>query len=175
MSSSASSIHTPRLSLSSRRARPMTAARDLLAQRKTSLPRPFSTGQSRMQQDQAAEEEEKKEMDDGEKNIHDILTREFQPAHLEVRDVSGECQARTGISAVIETLLTPHLHSHRWLRLILCNRHRFGTLQRQADSESPSISQRSIERGHCRHSRFTGETGKGRVGEGRCDDGIDRM
>jgi hypothetical protein len=45
---------------------------------------------------QEAEEgaEEVKEMDDGEKNIWEILTREFQPAHLQVSDVSGACSMK---------------------------------------------------------------------------------
>jgi stress-induced morphogen len=39
---------------------------------------------------QAEEQEQEQEMNDGEKNIHDILTREFQPVTLQVQDVSGE-------------------------------------------------------------------------------------
>lgn len=30
-------------------------------------------------------------MDSGEQDIHDILTKKFQPKQLQVQDVSGEC------------------------------------------------------------------------------------
>lgn len=36
------------------------------------------------------EPQEEQEMNSGEKSIHDILTKEFQPATLQVQDVSGE-------------------------------------------------------------------------------------
>lgn len=52
----------------------------------------FSTSRTNREE----ENEESKELDSGEQNIHDILTREFQPAHLQVQDVSGEW-ARTMI------------------------------------------------------------------------------
>lgn len=50
----------------------------------------FSSSRAVGQAEQEGREEEK-EMDDGEKNIFEILTREFQPAQLQVQDVSGEC------------------------------------------------------------------------------------
>lgn len=46
----------------------------------------FSTTPLTRQEEQ---QEEEKEMDDGEKNIHDILTRTFEPKMLKVSDVSG--------------------------------------------------------------------------------------
>lgn len=53
--------------------------------------RSFSTSIiARQEQASTAEEEQQRELDDGEKNIVEILTREFQPAQLQVQDVSGE-------------------------------------------------------------------------------------
>lgn len=49
--------------------------------------RNFSSSRPARQDDESAEAE--RELDDGEKNIHDILTREFQPTQLRVQDVSG--------------------------------------------------------------------------------------
>ncbi|PWN94019.1 bola-like protein [Acaromyces ingoldii] len=51
--------------------------------------RPFSTSATRRQE--AQETEEKTEMDSGEQDIHDILTKKFQPKQLQVQDVSGGC------------------------------------------------------------------------------------
>ncbi|CAO1629561.1 unnamed protein product [Sympodiomycopsis kandeliae] len=53
-----------------------------------SLPhRSISSSQSRRQE----QAEEKKEMSSGEEEIHGLLTKRFNPAHLQVQDVSGGC------------------------------------------------------------------------------------
>lgn len=48
----------------------------------------MSTSAVRRQEDGA--QEEKTEMDSGEKDIYDILSKQFQPKQLQVQDVSGE-------------------------------------------------------------------------------------
>lgn len=59
----------------------------------------FTTTASIRQEEEQQDEEGKKEMDDGEKNIYDILTRTFEPKMLQVSDVSGTYSTRSRIIA----------------------------------------------------------------------------
>jgi stress-induced morphogen len=80
--------------LSSSQARASLSAGSISNSTPRSSLRAFTRSSAR--QEEAEKEEEKKELDDGEKNIHDILTREFNPTHLQVSDVSGKCDMDRG-------------------------------------------------------------------------------
>ena len=111
----------------------------------------FSTSRTNREE----ESEESKELDSGEQNIHDILTREFQPAHLQVQDVSGEW-ARTVILLECKTL-TASYRGPRRLWLLLRHHHCLVQVQREIHSECSPTRQRGFEGCHCRHSRPSGE------------------